>query len=282
MMDPFIVNKIKSLQDYFHDHQDILMVFLFGSRVGQSHADSDWDIGIYFKPLLGNLEREVREEFAGEKDIYLDLTRILKTDNIDLVVLNRCPAHLADVIVREGHPVLIRDRNLYLDFLLTISGEAQDYRMLMQDYFAIYERSASLSQEDRIRLEKRVIFLETELKDFLYYKEFGLADYEGNVHKKREIERWVENIMNTVLDISKIVLSSHKSEIPETYRDTIEKLSKLGLPDDVIQLLAGWIQLRNILAHEYLDLRWKRIRNFLDQGEEASLRYLKFVKKILS
>ena len=281
-MDPFIVDKIKSLQDYFQDRGNIVMVFLFGSRVSQTHADSDWDIGIYFKPLSGKLEWEIKEEFSDEKDIYLDLTKILETDNVDLVVLNRCPAHLADVVVREGHPILIKDRSLYLDFLLTIGHHAADYRMLMQDYFEIYERSSSLSQEDTIRLQKRVIFLEAELKDFSYYKDFGFSDYQGNAHKKREIERWVENIMNAVLDIAKIILSSHKSEIPETYRDTIEKLSKLGLAEQVIQLLVQWIQLRNILAHEYLDLRWQRIRDFLDHGEDAFSQFLEFVKKMLT
>lgn len=280
-MDSETLEKIELLKDYFQNRDDISFVFLFGSRVNKTKRNSDWDIGIYFKPLSGSAEWESPKIYEEENPIYLDLSRILGTDTVDLVVLNCCPSHMADAIVRQGHPILIKDRSLYLDFLLIVGQHAEDFRILMHDYFLIYHRSSSLSQEDRIRLEKRIIFLENELKDFSWYKKFTPSDYQENVYKRREIERWVENIMNAVLDIAKVILSAHKIDMPETYRDTIEKLSGLGLSIGVIQPLAQWIQLRNILAHEYLELRWRRMHDFLDQGQEVFLGFLEFAKKML-
>ena len=91
----------------------------------------------------------------------------------------------------------------------------------------------------------------------------------------------MENIINAILDISKILLASQKIEMPETYRDTIEKLSNLGLSKNPIILLTKWIRLRNILAHEYLDLRWKKIEDFLNNGEDVCEQFLKFVKPMV-
>ena len=273
---------IELLISYLLYQEDVSFAFLFGSRLEKARSGSDWDIGIYITPLDSNiLEWENPRIWAKENKVFSDLTKILKTDNIDLIILNRIPAHLADVIVREGLELVVKDRVLFLDFLLTVSREAEDYRSLVEDYYEIYQRSSSLSKEDRVSLEKRIVFLENELKDFSYYKEFKFSDYQTDFHKKRELERWIENIINAIIDISKVILSSHKSEIPETYREIVEKMSRFKLPDETVELLAGWTRLRNILAHEYLDMRWHRIRDFLDRGEDICLDFLTSIKRML-
>ena len=273
---------IELLISYLLYQEDVSFAFLFGSILEKARSGSDWDIGIYITPLDSNiLEWENPRIWAKENKVFSDLTKILKTDNIDLIILNRIPAHLADVIVREGLELVVKDRVLFLDFLLTVSREAEDYRSLVEDYYEIYQRSSSLSKEDRVSLEKRIVFLENELKDFSYYKEFKFSDYQTDFHKKRELERWIENIINAIIDISKVILSSHKSEIPETYREIVEKMSRFKLPDETVELLAGWTRLRNILAHEYLDMRWHRIRDFLDRGEDICLDFLTSIKRML-
>ncbi len=49
--------------------------------------------------------------------------------------------------------------------------------------------------------------------------------------KRRDIERWIENIINSSIDISK------------------------------------WVRFRNIIAHEYLDIRWNSIKKFIQETE---------------
>ena len=61
-MDAFTADRVKFLKDYFQRREDVVFVFLFGSRLADAHRESDWDIGIYFKPLSVRLELESEEK----------------------------------------------------------------------------------------------------------------------------------------------------------------------------------------------------------------------------
>ena len=47
---------------------------------------------------------------------------------VDLIVLNRAKAVLADEVIRKGRPVVVKGRGLFLGFLCIISDEAEDMR----------------------------------------------------------------------------------------------------------------------------------------------------------
>ena len=42
----------------------------------------------------------------------------------------------------------------------------------------------------------------------------------------------------------------------------------LKLPQDFVERFQRWVKLRNILAHEYLDIEWKRISDFIQNSQE--------------
>lgn len=126
---------LESLKTYFEGRDDIAFAFLFGSAArGRVRREGDVDIAVYFKP-----EKEVEWEafnktYIGENKIALDLERLLKKE-VDLVVLNRARAVVADEIIRKGNPLTIRDRGIFLDFLCIISDEAEYVRnWLMTSY----------------------------------------------------------------------------------------------------------------------------------------------------
>ena len=145
---------IKKLKTYFKNRDDVLMAFLFGSRAkGISAKRSDWDIGIYLKPKSGWLEWENRRLYPQESEIWLELSKLLKTDDVDLVVFNNAPANIADTAIR-GLPLTVKDRKLFLEFMLGVSREAEDYRQTAREYVDIYWRSKSLAPGDRDRLNK--------------------------------------------------------------------------------------------------------------------------------
>ena len=55
--------------------------------------------------------------------------------------------------------------------------------------------------------------------------------------------------------------------MPQTYRETIEALALLpGFNPQTAETLARFAKLRNILAHEYVDIRFKRIRQFVSDA----------------
>lgn len=132
------INKlIETLKGYFEKRDEVLMVFLFGSYTkGTSHGLSDIDLAIYFRPESGSLEwEEFDAKYGTEDEISLEIERLLDR-NVDLIVLNRARSSIASSAIR-GVPIVIKDRGLYLDFMLRVTTEAEDYREMVEDYWKI-------------------------------------------------------------------------------------------------------------------------------------------------
>lgn len=137
-----------------------------------------------------------------------------------------------------------------------------------KEYAQIYWRSHSLSEEDKHILNKRLIFLDSKLSDSDKFKPLTRLKYEQDRMKQRQAERWIENLMNAAIDISKIILASQKRPIPSTHMEILKGIDTIaGFPEGAGEQLAKWTELRNILAHEYLDVRWKRIDDFIKRSE---------------
>lgn len=271
--------KIKQLKNYFNNRDDILMAFLFGSQIDKRHAKiSDWDIAAYFKPLSNTIEWEKEYNYPQETLIWGDLIRILETDNVDFIVLNRIPANIAASAIR-GLPLVIKNRKFYLEFMLIVSQEAEDYRQTAKEYAEIYWHSSSLNEEDKDILNRRLIFLDSELKDADKFQNLTQPVYETDSSKRRDIERWIENLMNAAIDISKTILASEKQPMPCSYREVLRSIGFVrGFPKDLGEQLANWAELRNILSHEYLDIRWKRIEDFIQKSSPYFEKFIEAVK----
>jgi uncharacterized protein YutE (UPF0331/DUF86 family) len=87
----------------------------------------------------------------------------------------------------------------------------------------------------------------------------------------------VENLVMASLDIAKIILASEKKEAPQTYRETLRALGEFYFDTSFAQTLSSFAEFRNIIAHEYLDIRWDRIKNFIKESEPI---FPKFISKI--
>jgi len=131
---------VEKLRNYFERKDDIIMAFLFGSWAkGHEGAESDIDIAVYFKPETDILEWERTDsQYDSEGQIWLEIERIVEKD-VDLLVLNRAAPTVADSALR-GLPIIIKDRNLYMDFLLRITFEAIDFRQWVEGYWAFKEQ----------------------------------------------------------------------------------------------------------------------------------------------
>jgi predicted nucleotidyltransferase len=122
-------NKLQQLlKDYFNQREDIAFAFLFGSAAkSKVRKEGDVDIAIYFYPEKDMEWEDFNKTYKRESKIGLDLERLLKKE-VDLVVLNRTRAVLADEIVRKGKPIIIKDRRIFMDVLCIVSDEAEYMR----------------------------------------------------------------------------------------------------------------------------------------------------------
>jgi uncharacterized protein YutE (UPF0331/DUF86 family) len=123
-----------------------------------------------------------------------------------------------------------------------------------------------LKKEVKYRLIKHISFLENELKDYGLFKTLTWKEYDEQRTKRRNVERWVENIINSSIDISKIILTFEKKDLPDTYRAIVKNLSLIsGFSAENMEKLTEWVGLRNIISHEYLDIRWSSIKSFISE-----------------
>ena len=275
--------KIEKLIKYFTERDDIVMAFLFGSQAeNRSHAGSDWDVAVYFKQKIARVEWEEQGRNYPEEDrVWSACSDILKTDNVDLVVLNRAPASIADTAIR-GRALVVKDHRLWLQFMLLISYEAEEYRTFVDEFYTISQRSRSLTNRDQEDLEKTIRFMEEELNRYDYFSTLTEAIYEEDVAKRNDVERWIEKIVMACIDVSKIILSSKRTLIPNTYRDAVLRTARqFHMPDEFSEKFEQWVKLRNVLAHEYLDIKWLRISSFIRESKLYTDQFIQSAKQFL-
>ncbi|KKQ19033.1 MAG: hypothetical protein US33_C0039G0003 [Parcubacteria group bacterium GW2011_GWC1_36_9] len=274
---------LKKLNNYFQSRQDVSFAYLFGSIVsGNIHSESDIDIGIYFVPKTNELEYESNAEYENEDSIWLDLEKITGKKT-DMVVLNRVPSTLVYSVLQNGQKIFARNEDLLSRLYLSTSLSAEDFRYFVSDFIKIKERSNSLNEIDKDRLSRIAVFLEKEIEDFDKFKKVNQISYTSDNSIKRNMERWVENIVNSSIDMAKIILASEKKQIPETYRLIIENLGTVQDFDQAVATsLSNFSRMRNILAHEYLDIRFAQIKKFTEQSEKSYKYLIDFVKKFIN
>ncbi len=137
-----------------------------------------------------------------------------------------------------------------------------------------------LLPEDRARLIRYLDFMESELSDFPKFSKIDWKIYSENRDLRRNLERWIENLVNCSIDIAKVILVAEDKRIPSTYKEAIKEIGATQYFDEEFgEAISQWAALRNILAHEYLDIRWNSIKKFILSAEPV---YKKLIDKIKS
>ncbi|KKH40481.1 nucleotidyltransferase [Methanosarcina mazei] len=111
------------LRDFLSVVKGVKLAYLFGSTArGESNCLSDIDIAVLFDDAL--LQKEA---FDPQVELISELTCLLKTDNVDLVVLNDSPLLLTYNIIREGI-ILKSDEPLRVKFETKMMSRYLDER----------------------------------------------------------------------------------------------------------------------------------------------------------
>lgn len=139
-----------------------------------------------------------------------------------------------------------------------------------------------MREESKERLIKHLLFLEGELKDFPLFVNLSWGEYKSDNISRRNVERWIENLVNSSIDISKVILASEDILLPETYKEIVTAVSIVkGFDKENIEKLSSWVRLRNILTHWYLDIKWFSIERFVSESEIVYSRFVEDVKRYI-
>lgn len=140
-----------------------------------------------------------------------------------------------------------------------------------------------LEQSQREGIIRRLEFVRVEMGDLEDYAGMDYQRYSRDRGARRIVERIAENVANACIDVAKIMLASEDSEVPETYREALLMLGKLGIvARDTSQAVAELARLRNVLAHQYLDLKWEAVERFIKTGPAVVEAFVEEVEGWLS
>ncbi len=144
-----------------------------------------------------------------------------------------------------------------------------DFLELEREFRKIRARSASLSEIDRSRLQRILEFIREELEDQPQFEQVSLQQYQTNRAMRRNLDRWVEMLINAAIDAAKIVLATERRTVPQTYGQILELIDTVPGLTHIGGRLKPLAALRNVLAHEYLDLRFVKVRNSAQHDAQA-------------
>lgn len=270
--------KIKLLREYFKKKPSVVLAFVFGSYVkGLAGEESDFDVAVYLISQFTKPEK-IRDV---ERKIWFEVSKIVEKE-VDLVCLNNAPASLISNIFKSGIPLKIGDKKLYWELYLTKSTEAEDFLNFVEDFWEIKKRAKSLAKEEKERLVVRVDYLNDELGRLDRFKKLRWEEYLNNWDERKIVERWVENIISALIDIAKIVLASEKKKMPKSYGDALYYFGLLArLNKEEAEKFSEFSSLRNILAHEYLEVLYERIEDFIKEFPKPYEKVFKFLEDYL-
>ena len=125
-------------------------------------------------------------------------------------------------------------------------------------------------------IEQNLIFL----KQVSY--EITKENLKDDIIRYWGIERGLEILIQSVIDIANIIISSNNIEKPLTYRDTILELSKIKiLPKSFAEELSKMAGFRNILVHDYAEVDEEIILEVLDKKLDDFIEYISYINKWL-
>lgn len=90
----------------------VVLAYLFGSQAGgRIHPRSDVDVAVLLDEGLS-----AEEQGRWQIELICRLMDAWRTDDIDLVVLNRAPAFLRHQVIKARHPLYVRDEARRVQF----------------------------------------------------------------------------------------------------------------------------------------------------------------------
>ena len=119
-----ITDQDERIAGYLKKQERVKLAYLFGSVAeGKEGKLSDVDLAFFLDESLSKKER-----FNLQLKSISELTSILKTDRIDLVIMNDAPISLNYEIIKANHPLLVRDEGNRIDFEHRILSRYLDRR----------------------------------------------------------------------------------------------------------------------------------------------------------
>jgi len=136
---------------------------------------------------------------------------------------------------------------------------------------------------DKNLILRKISTLDEYLKQINEYANISLTDYKADWKIQRIVERTLQMMIETCLDVSGHIISDEKFRVPETYADMFRILVQNDiLKESQLEAFEKMAKFRNIIVHDYekidagivLGILQKNLNDF-EGFKEAIIDYLK-------
>ena len=129
-----VLTKIPIVITRIAKDRDVIALYAFGSLAESSLKPlSDLDFGILISDSL-----DKQELFHKSIDLIGILNETLKTDEVDLVILNNDPIRFAYHILRTGKLLYCRDQNRLIDFIEKTKKMYLDFKPFREQFDRVF------------------------------------------------------------------------------------------------------------------------------------------------
>jgi uncharacterized protein YutE (UPF0331/DUF86 family) len=113
------------------------------------------------------------------------------------------------------------------------------------------------------RILESLQFISKEMKEYQSdYSDKTLSDYKNDIKLQKLMDRTVENILNALIEVCGALNIENGTSV-SNYQEAIKECAKfLKFTEEQQNKLGRLANLRNRLAHRYLNFRWQVIRTF--------------------
>jgi len=265
-----------ALRRTFDEAPGVVSAYLFGSVAhGRAHRESDLDVGVLLDWVA---YPGARDRFEARLRLTAQLGAATRRNDVDLVILNDAPPHLA------------RNRHHRTACLLRQLGSGSRLR---PDHNAPRRRSRAISTprtpREAARAEAMTYLVErlAELRRHLDHLR-ALAPrvpdrsaLEGDLSLHNDVLFSLLMVSQLVIDIAG-ELSVRQGHRFEDYTEAIRNLARDGrFPDDLVGELVRLPGFRNVVIHEYVALDLDRVVEAVNRLEPIE-RFAEVVRRMES
>lgn len=180
-------------------------------------------------------------------EILGKLIELLKTDEIDLVILNTASLPLAARIIESK--IILVDKKPFLRHAFE--------SLTLRKYFDFSKKEMDiLERRYKVGLQAAHLEKTRELDEYLNQigelSSIAHEKYSHNWKAQRIVERTLQMMIETCTDVANHIISDRGYRVPKNYGDTFQGLYENGvLVKDLFETMSKMVKFRNIVVHQY-------------------------------
>jgi len=242
---------------------------------------SDIDLAVLYREGLSEWEM-----FKIHSNLYIDLSRLMHTDDFDLVNLNVAPLTLQFSAIEDKAILVLYDPQALVDFQAKVLGAYLDFYPILREH---YKRLIHASEEPSmdIKLMNQIELLQEYISRLERIRQKPMEEYLKDETLQAATECYLQIVIATCINIGNRLLSLHQFKgnfkAPKTYADIFKTLASLNvIPKDFADKLARMCAMRNILVHVYWEVDSKLVYRTIHYELDDFGKFLSYVMAFLN